>query len=163
VQVAAALGYDGLEVAPFTLADDPSAITDAQAAQFPPHRARTTACQSSACTGCWSPRRLSIVSADAALRARTADGDGAAGRAVRAMGGRYWCTVRPKQRSCRGRVATAVARERALALRRARGARRTCGVDYCIEPLSRRETDSDQHRGRGAEWSTRSARRRCAR
>ena len=34
------LGYDGLEVAPFTLADDPMAITDAQARELRAHRRR---------------------------------------------------------------------------------------------------------------------------
>ena len=67
--LAAALGYDGLEVAPFTLADDPMTITDARGARVPPHRRRRTAWRSPACTGCWSRRRACrSSSADAALR-----------------------------------------------------------------------------------------------
>ncbi len=63
---AAALGYDGLEVAPFTLADDPTAISDAQAAVF----RRIADDHGLAISGLhWllvAPAGLSIVSADAA-------------------------------------------------------------------------------------------------
>ena len=56
-KLAAALGYDGLEVAPFTLADDPMPMTDAQAGAVSQDRRTITACRSSACTGCWWRRR----------------------------------------------------------------------------------------------------------
>ena len=64
--LAAALGYDGLEVAPFTLAADPTAIKPAQAREF----ARIAADHGLAITGLhWllvAPAGLSIVSADRA-------------------------------------------------------------------------------------------------
>ena len=70
--VAAALGYDGLEVAPFTLADDPLSISDAQAGVL----RRMAEDQGLAITGLhWllvAPGGLSIVSVDKAVRDRTA-------------------------------------------------------------------------------------------
>ena len=141
-EVAAALGYDGLEVAPFTLADDPSALTDAQAAQF----RRIAQDQGLAISGLhWllvAPPGLSIVSADAALRDRTAAVMERLIELCAAMGGRYLVHGSPKQRSVPAGESRAVARERAMSCF-ARAARRaeSCGVVYCIEPLSPRETD----------------------
>ena len=64
-QVAAALGYDSLEVAPFTLTDDPMTITDTQAVEF----RRIAEDASITISGLhWllvAPAGLSIVSADA--------------------------------------------------------------------------------------------------
>ncbi|HKB53737.1 MAG TPA: sugar phosphate isomerase/epimerase, partial [Ramlibacter sp.] len=69
--LAAAQGWDGLEVAPFTLAADPRDITDAQAAGF----RRIAHDHGLAITGLhWllvAPAGLSIVDADAAVRERT--------------------------------------------------------------------------------------------
>src|SRR3954454_24719350 len=65
------LGYDGLEVAPFTLAADPMDITDAQAAQF----ARIASDAGIRIFGLhWllvQPAGLSIVSEHHAVRERT--------------------------------------------------------------------------------------------
>jgi len=68
---AAALGYDGLEVAPFTLGDDPMDLSDADAATFRriagDHRLIIEGLH-------WllvRPAGLSIVSEDSALRQRT--------------------------------------------------------------------------------------------
>ena len=70
----ARIGYAGLELAPFTLADDPQTL-DAAAAQRatrPPRRA--TAWPSPACTGCWSnPRACRWSARTTPLRARTLD------------------------------------------------------------------------------------------
>ena len=69
-KLAAALGYDGLEVAPFTLAENPQDITDTQAAQFR-HIAQDHGLAISGLH--WllvAPAGLSIVSADPAVRER---------------------------------------------------------------------------------------------
>ena len=70
---AAKLGYRALEVAPYTLADDPLTLTDAQARQF----AAIAADHGLAISGLhWllvAPKGLSISSADAAVTARTRD------------------------------------------------------------------------------------------
>ena len=71
-EYAAALGYQGLEVAPYTLADDPLRISAAEA-----RRCRDIAADLGlvVCGLHWllvKPEGLSITSPDAALRARTA-------------------------------------------------------------------------------------------
>jgi sugar phosphate isomerase/epimerase len=141
-EIAAQLGYAGLEVAPYTLADDPTAITEAQAAEF----RRIGADHGVAITGLhWllvAPPGLSIVSADAAVRERTVAVMERLVELCAALGGRYLVHGSPKQRSVPPGESAAIARERALACL-ARAARRAqdCGVTYCIEPLSRKETD----------------------
>ncbi len=140
--LAAALGYQGLEVAPFTLAADPLAITDAQARGF----ASTAADHGLTIAGLhWllvAPAGLSIVSPEAAVRERTA---GTMVRLVElcaAMGGRYLVHGSPKQRSVPPGDTRDVTRGRAVeCLAQAAQAAERCGVTYCIEPLARNETD----------------------
>ena len=95
--LAAALGYDGLEVAPFTLADDPAQIGDARAREL----ARIAADHGLAITGLhWllvAPPGLSIVSADAAMRQRTADVMVRMVNLCAAMGGRVLVHGSPKR------------------------------------------------------------------
>lgn len=141
-EVAAALGYDGLEVAPFTLAGDPSGMTDAQAREF----ARIAADHGLAITGLhWllvAPAGLSIVAADGAVRERTASFMERLVELCAAMGGNYLVHGSPKQRSVPPGATPAQAWERAReCLRRAGQRAQACGVTYCIEPLSPRETD----------------------
>jgi D-psicose/D-tagatose/L-ribulose 3-epimerase len=140
--VAAALGYDGLEVAPFTLADDPMAISDEQAAVF----RRMAEDAGIAIFGLhWllvAPAGLSIVSADAALRARTTAVMERMVELCHLMGGRYLVHGSPKQRSVPAGESRATALTRAgEALARAARQAEDCGVTYCIEPLAPRETD----------------------
>ena len=141
-EVTAALGYDGLEVAPFTLADDPMAITDAMAAQW----RRMAQDHGLAITGLhWllvAPAGLSITSDDAMLRERTTAVMQRLVELCAALGGRYLVHGSPRQRSvppgCDPQRAWERARDcLAQAARRAE----ECGVVYCIEPLSRNETD----------------------
>ncbi len=139
---AAALGYDALEVAPFTLADNPMQISDAQALQF----RRTAEDAGLRISGLhWllvAPTGLSIVSDQQPVRDRTV---GVMRRLVELcalMGGKYLVHGSPKQRS----VPPGSSREHAL--ERATGCfaqvavkAHASNVVYCIEPLSSRETD----------------------
>jgi D-psicose/D-tagatose/L-ribulose 3-epimerase len=141
-KAAAALGYMGLEVAPFTLAEDPMRISDDEARGF----ARVAADHGMAITGLhWllvAPSGLSMVSADAALRRRTADVMCRMVELCALMGGKYLVHGSPKQRSVppgESREAT-LARARECLGSAARKAQE-CGVTYCIEPLARNETD----------------------
>jgi sugar phosphate isomerase/epimerase len=140
--LAAALGYDGLEVAPFTLAEDPMRIDDREAT-----RLRQVADDHGlAITGLhWllvAPAGLSMVSDDAALRERTTAVMERMVDLCAILGGKYLVHGSPKQRS----VPPGATREQAIDRAReclARAARRAaaCSVTYCLEPLSPKETD----------------------
>ena len=140
--VAAALGYDALELALFTLADDPMAISDARTTLF----RRIAEDSGISISGLhWllvSPAGLSIVSPDAAVRARSAAVMERLVELCALMGGRYLVHGSPKQRSVPAGESKGTALARAgEALARAALRAQACGVTYCIEPLSRRETD----------------------
>jgi D-psicose/D-tagatose/L-ribulose 3-epimerase len=141
-RLAAALGYDGLEVAPFTLAADPMDISDTQALAFK----RIAGDAGLQIFGLhWllvAPAGLSIVSEDAALRARTISVMHRLIELCALMGGNYLVHGSPKQRS----VPPGSNREQALAratecFSQVAASARDAGVVYCIEPLSSRETD----------------------
>ena len=141
-RLAASFGYDGLEVAPFTLAADPTLLTDAQAAQFrriaQDHGLRIFGLH-------WllvAPPGLSIVSADAAVRERTVAVMRRLVELCALMGGSYLVHGSPKQRS----VPPGSSREQALAratecFSRVADAASGNGVVYCVEPLATTETD----------------------
>lgn len=141
-RTAAALGYDGLEVAPYTLAADPMAIGEAEAAAF--RRMAEDAGVSIAGLH-WllvAPAGLSIVSDDAAVRQRTVAVMTHLCALCAALGGRYLVHGSPRQRSVPAGTTRAEALERATAcFAAAAEAARAHGVVYCIEPLSTRETD----------------------
>lgn len=141
-RVASALGYDGLEVAPFTLAADPMGITDQQAQTF----RRMAQDQGLEISGLhWllvAPAGLSMVSDDGIVRERTAAVMERLVELCQVMGGRYLVHGSPKQRSVPPGGSKAQAWERSRAcLARAAARAQSCGVTYCIEPLSPRETD----------------------
>jgi len=141
-ELAAAMGYDGLEVAPFTLAPDPTELTDAEIAGF----RRTAEDHGLKIFGLhWllvAPAGLSVVSADAALRARTKQVMVQIVELCAALGGSYLVHGSPKQRSVPEGSTREQAWERAReCLAGAASAAARCGVTYCLEPLSPRETD----------------------
>jgi sugar phosphate isomerase/epimerase len=140
--LAARLGYDGLEVAPFTQADNPQDISDAQALEL----RRVAQDHGLAISGLhWllvAPAGLSIVSEDASVRERTVSLVRRLVQLCALMGGAYLVHGSPKQRS----VPPGSTREQALAratefFAQAGAAAAAAGVVYCIEPLSTRETD----------------------
>jgi len=138
---AAALGYDGLEVAPFTLGDDPMDLSDADAATF----RRIAGDHGLIIEGLhWllvRPAGLSIVSEDSALRQRTS---GVMERLIELcalMGGKYLVHGSPRQRSVPPGSTPAQAWQRAReCLARAATKAQASGVTYCIEPLAAAET-----------------------
>jgi len=137
-RVAAALGYDGLEVAPFTLADDPRAITAGEIAAL----RRTAQAGGAQITGLhWllvSPPGLSITNPDPTVRRATREVITALIRLCRDLGGSVLVHGSPQQRllpdeAPEREVARTVALEHwAEAGRLAE----ECGVTYCIEPLA---------------------------
>ena len=169
---AAKLGYRGLEVAPFTLAADPTTISDAQAARW----AAIARDHGLAISGLhWllvAPSGLSISSPDAAVRHRT--------RAVierlielcAQLGGSYLVHGSPAQRNPQPgqSVADALARATEAWVAAGEWAGRF-GVTYCIEPLARDQTPVvntvaeavGDRRGRGAAESEDDARHQFGR
>lgn len=136
------LGYDGLEVAPFTLAEDPTRITDAQAMQFE----RIAQDNGLRIFGLhWllvAPAGLSIVSADKAVRDRTVAVMHRLVELCALMGGHYLVHGSPKQRSVPPGTTREAALERARdCFAKVATAARDRGITYCIEPLATRETD----------------------
>jgi len=141
-EYAAALGYDGLEIAPFTLSTSPEKISTADAAKI---RA-TVEASGLVVTGLhWllvKPEGLSLTDPDAAVRTRTLAVMTHLIGLCAELGGAVLVHGSPRQRQIApGEThATALARlQDALAQVALTAAR--VGVIYCIEPLSRRETE----------------------
>lgn len=138
---ARALGYSALEVAPFTLAEDPLAIDDAQAA-----RLRAVAADHGLviCGLHWllvAPKGLSITTRDEARRARTVQAMRRLVDLCAALGGQYLVHGSPAQRAPEPGQSPDDARARAIdCWRQAGEAAGESGVTYCIEPLSREQT-----------------------
>jgi D-psicose/D-tagatose/L-ribulose 3-epimerase len=140
-EYAARLGYDGLEIAPFTLSASPEKISATDAARI---RAVVEA-SGLVVTGLhWllvKPDGLSLTDPDATVRAATIEVMVRLTALCAELGGAVLVHGSPKQRQIApGEThATALARlqdgltQVALAAAKA-------GVVYCIEPLSRRET-----------------------
>jgi len=141
-EYAAALGYDGLEIAPFTLSTSPEKISTADAAKI---RA-TVEASGLVVTGLhWllvKPEGLSLTDPDAAVRTRTLAVMTHLIGLCAERGGAVLVHGSPKQRQIApGEThATALARLQDALAQVALAAARV-GVIYCIEPLSRRETE----------------------
>lgn len=139
--LAKALGYDGVEVAPFTLGHQPHRLVGVRRAQL----RRIAEDHGLQITGLhWlllAPEGLSITSRDEAVRTRTLDVMRRLIELCVDLGGSVLVHGSPKQRA----IEPGDARESALA--RAREAfaaiaadAEQAGVTYCIEPLAPSET-----------------------
>jgi sugar phosphate isomerase/epimerase len=135
------LGYDGLEIAPYTLSEEPHRLGAAQLAA-----ARAAAEDAGvAITGLhWlllKPAGLSISSSDDATRRRTVDVMLAFIDQCAELGGRYLVHGSPHQRRVDPGDTRAAALARAQECFAAVADRaRKAGVLYCIEPLSAEQT-----------------------
>ena len=140
-EVAAALGYDGLEIAPFTLADAPEQIGNAEAARI----RRVVESAGIVVTGLhWllvKPAGLSLTDPDAAVRARTLEVVKRLIGLCAELGGSVLVHGSPKQRQIAAGETHATARSRLCEfLAAAAPVAAANGVTYCIEPLGPRET-----------------------
>jgi sugar phosphate isomerase/epimerase len=138
---ASRLGYRGLEVAPFTLADDPAAITDAQAAAW----RRMASDHGLAISGLhWllvKPDGLSISSPDRKVRERTVDFVRRLVDLCALLGGTYLVHGSPAQRNPTAGQTLEDALARATDCWIAAGEHAgQAGLAYCVEPLSADQT-----------------------
>ena len=139
---AASCGYAGLEVAPFTLADDPSTLSEQDAARV----GSTVAAAGLKVTGLhWllmKPEGLHVTTPDDAVRARSVDFAQHLVRLCAAMGGRFMVWGSPKQRDVAPGDDPASAFQRAAtALRQISETAGPLGVTLALEPLGPRETN----------------------
>jgi sugar phosphate isomerase/epimerase len=138
---ASRLGYRALEVAPYTLAADPTTITEAQARQYAAVAADHGL---SVCGLHWllvAPQGLSISSPDPAVRRRTREVLHRLIELCAQMGGSYLVHGSPAQRNPQPGQSAADALARATEAWVDAGEHAgTLGLSYCIEPLSREQT-----------------------
>ena len=141
-RAAKAAGYEGIEVAPFTLAPR---ITDVTAPQRAELRAKAQDAGVEIIGLHWllaGTQGLYLTSPDEDVRARTADYIIALGQATKDLGGSLMVFGSPKQRSLLPGVSPEQAFDWATGIfRHAMPAVSDAGVTICMEPLSPAETD----------------------
>jgi sugar phosphate isomerase/epimerase len=139
-EVAAALGYDGLEPAPFTFGDDPTRLTPTQAAEL----RRAAADAGIAITGLHyllrAPAGLSITSADKAVRERTIAVMRAMCGLCAELGGTILVHGSPDQRVLAPGAEESGRKRGIECFAAVADAAADAGVTYCIEPLARNQT-----------------------
>jgi D-psicose/D-tagatose/L-ribulose 3-epimerase len=138
---AAALGYDGLEIAPFTLSDTPERIDPREAARI----RGVVESFGLVVTGLhWllvKPTGLSLTDPDAALRRRTLEVMERLTGLCAELGGKVLVHGSPGQRRIADGETHAIALNRLQeGLAQVARAAAANGVVYCIEPLSAHET-----------------------
>lgn len=139
-ELAAALGYDGLEPAPFTFGDDPTRLSAARIAEL--RRAASDA--GIAITGLHylmrAPAGLSITSADAAQRARSVAMMRAMCGLCAELGGKILVHGSPDQRVLESGDEENSRKRGIECFAAVVDAAADAGVTYCIEPLARNQT-----------------------
>jgi sugar phosphate isomerase/epimerase len=135
-------GYQGLELAPFTLA---RLITDVSSAQRAELRKQAQDCGLSIIGLHWllaKTEGLQLTSPEEPVRAKTAAYLGELARCCRDLGGNILVFGSPAQRRIPAGCTHAQATEFALdTLKRARNAIEDTGVKFCLEPLAPPEAD----------------------
>ncbi len=139
---AAALGYQALEVAPFTLAADPSALDTKRCGEL-----RRVAAQEGIeiCGLHWllvAPAGLSLNGPDDAARQRTIDVMRRLIEVCAELGGQYLVHGSPAQRTVADDDDAGLAWQRAVdSLQAVAADAEAAGVTYCVEPLGPAETN----------------------
>ena len=151
-EYAAKLGYDGLEVAPYTLSEEPHRMS---AAQIAGARSAAEDC-GVAVTGLhWllvKPAGLSISTRDASTRKKTIEVMLSLIDLCAALGGRYLVHGSPQQRRVEPGETRVAAMARATDCFAAVAERaQQAGLVYCIEPLSSEQTPLINNLGEAAE------------
>lgn len=138
---AAALGYDGLELAPFTLGEQPHLLGSADQARI---RSTIEAHGLSVVGLHWllvAPKGLSITSPDKNLRANTVDVMRRLIDLCAALGGTVMVHGSPAQRGIAPGETHQTAQARAIECWAAVAeTAERAGISYCIEPLSKDQT-----------------------
>lgn len=139
---AAGLGYDGLELAPFTLGESPHLLSGAERVRL----RRAAAGAGIRISGLhWlllAPEGLSITSADPAVRQRTLEVIRRLVDLAADLGAQTLVHGSPGQRRLAGEADPAAARARGIeAFVMAGEAAAAAGLVYCIEPLAPPEAD----------------------
>jgi D-psicose/D-tagatose/L-ribulose 3-epimerase len=140
-ELAARLGYDGLEIAPFTLAEAPERIDAGEARRL----RGVVEAAGLVVTGLhWllvKPSGLSLTTPDAAIRARTLDVVKRLIALCAELGGKVLVHGSPKQRAIGDGETHAIAHARLVDFLAAVAPIAAAhGVTYCLEPLGRGET-----------------------
>ena len=139
-ETAAALGYDGLEIAPMTLADDPTTLGATRIAEL--RRAASEA--GIAITGLHyvlrAPAGLSITTQDEAVRRRTIEVMRALCGLCAELGGKVVVHGSPDQRKLEPGDEEDGRRRGIDCFAGVAEAAQQAGVTYCVEPLARNQT-----------------------
>lgn len=134
--LAATLGYQGLEVAPFTLGEEPHRLSPVRIAEV----RRMVADAGLRISGLhWllvKPTGLSITSDDAAIQDATLDVMRRMVDLCAELGGEYLVHGSPAQRRLPERGAAAARQRAVVAFAAVADEARKAGVVYCIEPLA---------------------------
>lgn len=139
--LAAQLGYDGLEVAPFTLSDTPHLMPATRIAALRRMAADAGIVVSGLHWLLIRPQGLSLTDPDPTVRAQTTEVMRRLVALCAELGGEYLVHGSPAQRRL-PESGAAEARAWAFeAFRAAANAASVAGVRYCLEPLSRNETN----------------------
>ncbi len=139
--MAAAIGCTGLELAPFTLADDPFDLDERAARRFSERALSAGITISSLHWLLVAPPGLSIATRDDTVRARTLDLLRRLIGFAAASGARVLVHGSPAQRSPQAGQSLDDALKRSVdAWASLADVARAVGIVYCIEPLSRAET-----------------------
>jgi D-psicose/D-tagatose/L-ribulose 3-epimerase len=139
-EFARAVGYDGLEIAPMTLSDQPHVLPSERRAELRREAADAGIAITSLHYVLRAPEGLSITSADAAQCARTIDVMRRLCDLAHDLGARILVHGSPQQRQLVPGDEAEGRKRAADCFAAVAGAAEAAGVTYCIEPLSRDQT-----------------------